>query len=319
MSRPVLSRRGFLLASGAMGAAAGACAQAPAQERRRVLRIAHLTDIHMQNTGEARRGLTRALAHAQSRPEPPAFLVNGGDAIMDALETPKDFCLKEWELFREVLEAECSLPIYHVLGNHDVFGWGLTGSDRDAAMADPLYGKAMALQELGLESPYYSFEEAGWHFVVLDSTHPREIESPQPYTGKLDEEQFAWLVEDLEATPATRPVCLISHIPILCACEFFDGDLATTGNWVVPGAWMHIDAGRLRGLLLAHPNVRACLSGHAHQHDQVDYLGVRYSCNGAVSGNWWHGDYLNCPPSYVMIDFYEDGSIETELIAYDEV
>ena len=140
-----------------------------------------------------------------------------------------------------------------------------------------------------------------------------------PYTGKLDEEQRAWLRSDLEATPGTTPVCIASHIPILCACEFFDGDLATSGNWVVPGAWMHIDAGWLRELFLAHPNVRACLSGHAHQHDRVDYLGVRYACDGAVSGNWWYGDYLNCPPSYVMVDFFADGSIETEFVAYDRI
>ena len=110
---------------------------------------------------------------------------------------------------------------------------------------------------------------------------------------------------------------MVSHIPVLCACEFFDGELASTGNWVVPGAWMHIDAGRLRQLFLAHPNVRACLSGHAHQHDRVDYLGVRYACDGAVCGNWWRGDYLNCPPSYAMVDFYDDGSIEAQLIAYN--
>ncbi len=81
---------------------------------------------------------------------------------------------------------------------------------------------------------------------------------------------------------------------------------------------MHIDAGWLRQLFLAHPNVRACLSGHAHQQDRVDYLGVRYACDGAVSGNWWYGDYLNCPPAYVMVDFFADGSIETEFVAYGQ-
>jgi len=314
-----LSRRGFLVVAGALSAVATAgCGRAPSDRRERVLRIAHLTDIHMEHTGEARTGMARALAHAQAQADPPEFILNGGDSIMDALESPKEYCLKRWELFNEILKAECSLPVYHVIGNHDVFGWGLAEEERAQASADPLYGKVMALQALGLEARYYSFDRAGWHFVVLDSTHPREIESEQPYTGKLDEEQYSWLTSDLKATPAETPVCLISHIPILCACEFFDGDLASTGNWVVPGAWMHIDAGRLRELFLAHPNVRACLSGHAHQHDRVDYLGVRFSCNGAVSGNWWFGDYLSCPPSYVMVDFFADGSIETEFIAYNE-
>ena len=320
MMPPRLSRRGFLYAAGALSAAAASACQAapPSGKPERLLRIAHLTDIHIEQRSDARQGMAKALAHAQAQADPPAFILNTGDSIMDSLETPKEYSLARWDLFNEILEQECSLPVVHAIGNHDVFGWGLPPEERAALADDPLFGKGMALQALGLEQRYYSFDQAGWHFIVLDSTHPREIESPMPYTGKLDEEQRVWLRSDLEATAATTPVCIASHIPILCACEFFDGDLATTGNWVVPGAWMHIDAGWLRELFLAHPNVRACLSGHAHQHDRVDYLGVRYACNGAVSGNWWHGDYLNCPPSYVMVDFFADGSIGMEFVAYGQ-
>jgi 3',5'-cyclic-AMP phosphodiesterase len=314
-----LSRRGFLQVAGTLSAGAtAACGRAPSEPRERVLRIAHLTDIHIEPRGEARLGMAKALEHAQAQMDPPAFILNSGDSILDSLETPKESSLGYWELFNEILKKECSLPVFHAIGNHDVYGWGLPESEQERARADPLYGKAMAMQQLELATRYYSFGRAGWHFIVLDSTHSREIESEQTYTGKLDEAQFSWLASELEGMPVATPVCIVSHIPILCACEFFDGDLASTGNWVVPGAWMHIDAGRLRELFLAHPNVRACLSGHAHQHDRVDYLGVRYSCDGAVSGNWWYGDYLNCPPSYVMVDFFDDGSIETELVAYDQ-
>ena len=318
MTQRSISRRGFLYAAGALStAAAAACQPAAAASRERILRIAHLTDIHLDHRSDARVGMAKALAHAQSQADPPEFILNTGDSIMDSLETPKEYSLTRWALFNEILQKECSLPVFHAIGNHDVFGWGLPEAEQDSLTADPLYGKGMALQALGLAERYYSFDSAGWHFVVIDSTHPRQIESDIPYTGRLDEAQAAWLLADLAATPATTPVCIASHIPILCACEFFDGDLASSVNWMVPGAWMHIDAGRLRELFLAHPNVRACLSGHAHQHDRVDYLGVRYACNGAVSGNWWYGDYLNCPPSYVMVNFFADGSIETEFVAYN--
>jgi Icc protein len=319
MTHRSLSRRGFLAAAGAWSATAVAgCRTIPAGDRPRVLRVAHLTDIHIENRTDARVGMAKALAHAQSHGDPPDFILNTGDSIMDSLATPREYSLSRWDLFNAILKEECSLPVVHAIGNHDVFGWGLPEQEQEQLRSDPLWGKAMALQALGLDDRYYSFDQAGWHFVVLDSTHPRQIESEIPYTGRLDEEQAGWLIADLAATPPTTPVCIASHIPILCACEFFDGDLASTGNWVVPGAWMHIDAGRLRELFLAHPNVHACLSGHAHQHDRVDYLGVRYSCDGAVSGNWWRGEYLNCPPSYVMVDFFADGSIETEFIAYGE-
>lgn len=45
---------------------------------------------------------------------------------------------------------------------------------------------------------------------------------------------------------------------------------------------------------------------------------MRYACDGAASGNWWCGDYLNWPPSYVMVDFFPDGSIGTEFVAYSQ-
>jgi 3',5'-cyclic-AMP phosphodiesterase len=311
-----LTRRDFLRGSVLVsGAALAGCQPRSATRRSRVLRVAHVTDIHVESSSRARSGMQRALEHIQVQADVPDFILNTGDSIMDGLETPKESALGRWDIFNAILSDTCRLPIYHAIGNHDVWGWGLSHADA----ADPLYGKGMALQALGLAAPYYAFDRAGWHFIVLDSTHPREIESPQPYTGKLDETQYAWLEAELAATGAATPVCVVSHIPILCACEFFDGDLAKTGNWVVPGAWMHIDAGRMRSLFLAHPNVRLALSGHAHQYDRVEYLGVRYSCDGAVSGNWWQGDYLDCPPGYVMVDFFADGSSEMEFVAYEQM
>jgi 3',5'-cyclic AMP phosphodiesterase CpdA len=310
-----LTRRDFLCGTVLVsGAALAGCRPRAGAQRSRVLRVAHITDIHLESRSVSRTGMQRALEHLQAQPDRPDFVLNTGDSIMDALETPKELALRWWDIFNTTLGDGCRLPVYHAIGNHDVWGWGLPGAES----TDPLYGKGMALQALGLAEPYYSFDRGGWHFVVLDSTHPREIESEQPYTGKLDETQYAWLAADLAATDRTTPVCVVSHIPILCACEFFDGDLAATGNWVVPGAWMHIDAGRMRSLFLAYPNVRLALSGHAHQYDRVEYLGVRYSCDGAVSGNWWQGDYLDCPPGYVMVDLFDDGSSEMEFIAYEQ-
>jgi Icc protein len=65
--------------------------------------------------------------------------------------------------------------------------------------------------------------------------------------------------------------------------------------------------------------VRLCLSGHAHQHERGDYLGVKYLCDGAVCGNWWSGDSMNFPPAYVVVDLYSDGSSDHTFIAHDKV
>jgi 3',5'-cyclic AMP phosphodiesterase CpdA len=313
-----LPRRSFLKNAGALmlGATLGASPAAlavtpPSPGRKRRLRIAHLTDIHVSDRKGAPEGMAAAIRHAQGQADRPDLLLFGGDCIGDALETPKAEVLRQWELWEKIFAAEVKLPHVVCLGNHDILGWSRRG---DVTLAgDPDYGKALALRRLGLKERYFSFDRAGWHFVVLDSM---EMGATHGYLARLDEEQFAWLARELAATPATTPVCVLSHIPILSAAAFLDGDLAKTGNWEVPGAWMHLDLRRIKDLFLQHPNVRLCLSGHLHMVDDVTYLGVRYLCNGAVCGGWWKGNYQEFGPVYALIDLYDDGSAENRFVAY---
>jgi Icc protein len=281
--------------------------------RKRVLRIAHLTDFHVQPEGMAAEGMAKALRHVQSQADPAEVIFNTGDCIMDSLEADKQRTEEQWSTWNQILAAECKLPIYHAIGNHDVWGWGLKDSQ---IKADPLYGKAMAIEKLGLKDRYYRFERAGWCFLVLDSTHTTDGPAKYPYIGKVDDEQFSWLTKEVEATPETTPICILSHIPILSVAELFDGPNEESGNWVVPAAWMHIDARRFRQYFLKHPNIRLCLSGHSHQHEAVHYLDVDYHSGGAVCGNWWFGAYMDFPPAYVLVDLYDDGNSESQFVAY---
>ena len=316
-----LTRKQFLTFTGlaALGAAS-ACSpikQSRAEStgpKKRVLRIAHMTDFHVLGIKTAMDGMARALRHAQSQADPPDLIINTGDSIMDALETDKSRAEAQWDTFNSIIKAECKLPIMHAIGNHDIWGWGREDKNFES---DPFYGKNMAIEKLGLSGRYYTFDRAGWHFVVLDSTHlPNEV-SEYPYIGKIDDEQFDWLVKDIRDIPSDTPVCILSHIPIVTACELFDGENEVSGNWVVPAAWMHIDARRFRQLFLQYPNIRLCLSGHSHQHESLDYLGVRYLTDGAICGDWWRGPYLDFPPAYVMLNLYDDGSSDSQFVPYD--
>jgi 3',5'-cyclic-AMP phosphodiesterase len=279
----------------------------------RVLRVAHLTDIHVLPDLDADRGMAEALRHAQSLPDRPDLIFFGGDLIMDALKAEKDQVLAQWDVWERVVSAELKTDAIYAIGNHDVWGWARPDGAR--LQLDAPYGKALALERLGLRDRYWSFDRAGWHFVVLDSTHPAPG-TAHGYTARLDDEQLRWLVSDLGKTPTSTPICVLSHIPILAMCPFLDGDNESTGDWAVPGAWMHVDARRLKDLFRAHPNVRLCLSGHVHLADDVTYLGVRYCCNGAVSGGWWQGAYQEFGPAYAVVDFYADGSADNQLIFY---
>lgn len=276
------------------------------------IRIAHISDMHIQPAGPGVEGFTRALRHLQALDPPVDFIINAGDCVMDSLEAGEERVRAQWEAFNAVLGSECKLPVYHAIGNHDVWGWG----SRSAAENHPLYGKAMALQQLRLPDRYYRFDVGAWRFLVLDSTHPAEVRGELVYTGKLDDEQFSWLESELAATPSSTPVCIVSHIPILAACEFLDGDNEVTGNWIVPGAWVHIDARQLWKLFWQHPKVKLCLSGHTHQVEDLRYHGVKYLTNGAISANWWRGAYFDFPPGYVVLTLKPDGSSESEFVAY---
>jgi 3',5'-cyclic-AMP phosphodiesterase len=314
----MLNRRQFIHTAGIVSAGAivgaGSSPEAMAQassERSPDLRIAHLTDMHVMPDGvlglNAESGFSKALEHAQALARKPDLILQGGDAIMDALRTGKGDVTAQWAAFNRTLE-KLRTPIHHAVGNHDC--WTGPGS-----AGDPLKGKAWALQQLGLKNPYYSFDAGEWHFVVLDSTN-LETKDSHGYTAKLDEAQFKWLEADLKAVPKAKPILILSHIPILAVCAYFDGDNEKSGDWLVPGAWMHSDARRLKDLFLQHPNLRLCLSGHIHLRDALEYNGVTYACNGAVCGNWWRGNYQETTPGYAIVDLWNDGSHKIEYVTY---
>lgn len=284
-----------------------ASGQSVIRPKQRVLRIAHLTDVHMQSMVGAAKGFEKCLHHVQNLPDKPDLIINGGDAIMEAHGRGKDSVSRQWQLYQSVLSSENALPIKSCLGNHDIWCKKETKVCFEA-------GRQWAMDEFQLAKRYYSFDQNGWHIIVLDSVQPKPDESW--YTAHLDEEQFQWLESDLKATPIETPILVVSHVPILAACVFFDGDRFTNENWNVPARWMHSDTVRITNLFHKHPNVKAALSGHIHLVDRVDYNGISYFCNGAVSGAWWFGKYKQTAPGYGLVDLFSDGSVENTYVQY---
>lgn len=302
---PGLTRREMLaatLATTLLGSTATPAADTPAAAApRRVLRFAHLTDVHVQPEKRGGEGLAACLRHAQDHADKPELIVFGGDNVMgvDGKEGSERAGV-QLDLWNKVLRDECSLPVLTTVGNHDVFA------------NKPVDGKKWAVDAYALPARHFTQDRAGWRFVFLDSTLPFE----GGYSGKLDEEQFEWLQGVLKDTPATTPVCVVSHIPIIAACAYFDGENEKSGDWKIPGSWVHIDARRIKDLFYKHRNVRVCLSGHMHLADELTYLGVKYACNGAVCGNWWDGSYHEFAPAYALVDLYEDGASKVSLVNY---
>jgi 3',5'-cyclic AMP phosphodiesterase CpdA len=294
-------------------AAAGTAAPAAAQNsaRRRTLRLAHLTDVHVQPGGRAPAGLARALQTIDALDPKPDFILNGGDAIYDAVARDRHDTAAQWKVWHDVTRAATSLPFLHVLGNHDLWGWRFR--DDPAIASDPRYGKRWALEELELERPYYTADHGGWRLVVLDSTHTHPTED---YTGRLDDPQREWLEGVLAETPAATPICIVSHIPILSACAplYFGVPPDPRQQQLIDTVLVHTDATLLENLFTRHPNVKLALSGHLHMEEAVDYRGVTYLCNGSVCGNWWNEQtpaFRGFMPSVTVIDLFDDATWTT--------
>lgn len=266
-------------------------------EPRRVLRVAHLTDMHIDGERGSDRALAACYRHAQAQGA--ELILNTGDTVMELNGASRASAERQWEVFQRVTKGECGLEMVSAIGNHDSWGWATDASK------EPGRGKQMVLQELALPGRFYRVDRAGWSFVVLDSIWSG---AGGGYAGKLDGEQMDWLREELGKIGRERPVVVMTHIPIVTACGFFDGERFGEDGWTIPGSWMHEDARALKDLFGEYPNVKLALSGHMHQLDRIDFQGVSYVCSGAVSGNWWKGRYYGCDYGYSMLDLFDDGS-----------
>lgn len=271
-----------------------------------VLRIAHITDVHLKNELDAPAKFTRCLQHIHRQSPAVDFILNGGDAVFDMNKEQLPVIEQQWQEWHTLMAAHCRLPVYSCLGNHDIWWY------EEQSKGKPTYGKEYSLQQLKLSMPYYRFAQGGWQFIVLDSVH-LDIDQTW-YIGRLSDAQFTWLEQQLAEIPAGQPVCILSHIPLLTATLMVEDNIVN--KWEFLGGDMHTDVAKIIGLFNRYPNVKLCLSGHIHLRDKVVYNNVTYVCNGAVSGAWWKGMKRETPPGYGLVDLYADGSFEEHYVTY---
>ena len=300
-----MKRRDFIGNSAGLGAAVltNPSTILTAQVKKTPIRVAHLTDFHVKPGKDIEASVAKAMHHAQILVPEIDFIINGGDAIWDSLEADKEKTQIQWDLFTSMLKKENSLPVYHCIGNHDIWGWFIKENKPEN---ERQYGKVWVVETLQMKNRYYSFSKDKWHFIVLDST---QLNPAGGYIGKIDEEQLAWLQIELASVPKENFICIVSHIPILsiCAGLFFD-KTEPNGDLKIQRNLMHSDFLSLKKIFNNYPNIKVCISGHIHLQDELNYLGIKYYCNGAVSGNWWKGNFQEFAPAYAMLEFYGDGT-----------
>lgn len=305
MSR--LSRREVLV--GGLAGAIGARVEPPAPTR--PFRAAYLTDTHVQPERGAGEALRRCLERVYGLNPRPDLILTGGDSVMMSMAAPRERVDEQWRVWDRVWADFSAIPVEHCLGNHDIWGWDKAASGTTGSEA--LWGKAMGMERLKLETPYRTFTRGGWRFVILDSV---QSDGGNSYVGELDPGQYEWL-ESVVAPDDRTPTLVLSHIPIHASTPLMLDGRDSAAGWSIPPNLMHRDGRRLVQLFSRRTQVKLCLSGHIHLLGTTLYNGVTYFSNGAVSGAWWRGPHQQTSFGFGVIDLSENGSVSAAYVDYE--
>lgn len=157
-------------------------------------------------------------------------------------------------------------PAYHVLGNHDM--------DDDT---DGRFTRDETAAYYNMPSRYYSFDQQGFHFVVLDGNEKRDPPQ-QGYPRYIGSEQIEWLRNDLNTT--NLPTLVFSHQSLASSDGVENTDEVKK---IFEEANKKSD----------YTKVVACICGHHHKDYIVEISGIQYIHINSMSYNWLGGDYLN--------------------------
>lgn len=161
------------------------------------LRIGVISDLHHLQFNVPEVARMKSFMDAVMK-ESPDFIIQCGDFCR-----PKksEEIMAQWNRFTG--------PKYHVLGNHDM----------------DVCDKATIMKLWGMEKPYYSFDQGGYHFVVMDRNFLRKEDKtledynnsnwgplPSPMRSFTDQPQLEWLKQDLAT--AQHPVIVFMHQPV---------------------------------------------------------------------------------------------------------
>jgi len=185
-----------------------------------------------------------------------------------------DFCrpdsqnvafLDIWNAFRG--------PRFHVLGNHDMDG----GFTREQTMA-----------YWGMPKKYYSFDQEGFHFIVLDG-NDRTDPPQEGYAHFIGDEQTSWLRRDLAQND--KPVIIFSHQSL-------------------HDAWSVENGEEIRAILDQHNQqsekgrIIACFNGHSHFDGAEQMNGIWYIGINSMSYQWLGEDYQYLRYSHEVDSLY---------------
>lgn len=235
-------------------------------------RFAFFTDIHL-NKGDNSCFEGLALAIESAKSQQIDFILTGGDNVdIDVLGKDEKTAHELYQRYVDVI-SKAGIDYHATVGNHDrYFGCKKT---------EALYNEGMF--EKYISKSYYSFDNKGWHFIVLNTAN-----------SVLDEKQKQWLKEDLAKVDAETPIIVSVHVPFLSvyypALEGVYKSNDTFSNF------------REIWDMFAEHKLKLVLQGHQHLYEEIKTLDVQFITGGAVSGSWWGGPYHGTEEGYLIVE-----------------
>lgn len=224
----------------------------PAQAAERV-RFVLFTDLHQDLIPGRPDALRKIVSVAEKNDAD--FLIDLGDLA---------FPIPQNRVIRDILDS-ASMPVYHVLGNHDM--------DRS--------DKRTYMDFFGIEAPYYRFDRGKFRFIVLDTNFFLDSEGNEhPYANgnyygapvreHVGGGQAEWLREQL--ADRSKIVVIFTHAPLN---DRFDR--------VEQYAPLHriITEARDNGTRIA-----AVVGGHNHSDSHFTIDGIHYLQMNSASYIW---------------------------------
>ncbi len=239
-----------------------------------------MTDVHLCPENNAPEGFEKAIEKINGMK--PDFVISGGDQIDDALEQNFERADLLFNLYSSLVK-KLEMPLYNVMGNHDIFG---TYKKSGVDPAHPEFGKKMF--EKRLNKKYYAFEHKGWHFIILDSIKPTDNDS---YIGEIDPEQIEWIKGDLLALDKKVPVVIASHATFYTIMPQIDNRFKYK-KFTVNNSQEVLE-------MFKDHNLKFVLQGHVHNYESIQSRGIWFISGGAVCAGWWEGAFHGLEEGFV--------------------
>ena len=251
-----------------------------------VVRFGMLSDVHYADREPAgARFYRQSLGKVQEcidrmNQEKLDFAIEMGD-FKDQDAVPNEANTLKYLTTIESVLQKFNGPTYHVLGNHDMDG----------------ISKLQLLErientDIPATESYYSFNQKGIHFVVLDGNFTSEGKEYDHGNFSWDDAlipaiQVNWLKDDLES----------NKLPVIVFIHQMLDDSKNVKQAVQ-------NAGEVRGILEQSGRVLCVFQGHVHEERYNLINGIHYySVNAVVDGDGHENN------AYMIVDIYKDGSL----------